>query len=141
MHQQPWHLCISQSLKDRKRSQLPEKPFGNGKRAGPSLTGTRSSFPDGRWRSSVSFLFRSGSKSRLLRSACGPVVDSLEDRRMFSATTIQPLPYLLDFGTDQGEVLDRDGQGTGFTRLQANKLGNEYQPALIDLDTTAGVLK
>src|SRR5690606_23483118 len=51
------------------------------------------------------------------------------------------LPFILDFSSDQGEILDKDGEGTGFTRLQENKLGNQYQPQLIDLDTTTGVLK
>src|SRR5205814_2019308 len=46
-----------------------------------------------------------------------------------------------DFGSDKGEILDKDGQGTGLTRVQANTAGNQYQPSLIDLDTTAGVLK
>src|SRR3954466_6718517 len=70
-----------------------------------------------------------------------PVLETLEGRRLFSATTIQSLPFILDFGSDRGEVLDKDGQGTGFTRVQTNKLGTEYQPALIDLDTAGGVLK
>src|SRR5688500_17962453 len=78
--------------------------------------------------------------SRLAR-ACRPVIESLEGRRLLSASTIQSLPFFLDFGSDRGELLDADGQGTGFTRVQANKNGNEYQPSLIDLDTTAGVLK
>ena len=34
---------------------------------------------------------------------------------------------------DQGETADKDGQGTGFTRLQANKNGDQYNPSLIDL--------
>ncbi|HEX8521614.1 MAG TPA: choice-of-anchor D domain-containing protein [Tepidisphaeraceae bacterium] len=76
-----------------------------------------------------------------LRSATAPVIESLEQRSLFSAATIQPLPYVLDFSSDRGEVVDKDGQGTGFTRVQANKLGNEYQAGLIDLDTAAGVLK
>src|SRR5437016_11557165 len=70
-----------------------------------------------------------------------PIIETLEGRQLFSASTIQSLPFLLDFSTDKGELLDKDGQGTGFTRVQANKLGSEYQPSLIDLDTTAGVLK
>jgi fibronectin type 3 domain-containing protein len=76
-----------------------------------------------------------------LVSAVIPVLEQLEDRRLFSTSTIQTLPFSLDFGSDRGELVDKDGQGTGFTRVQANKLGNEYQPALIDLDTAAGVLK
>ena len=60
-------------------------------------------------------------------------------RRLMAASTIQPLPFLLDFGSTRGELVDKDGQGTGLTRVQANKLGNEYQPALIDLDTVRDV--
>src|SRR5256885_2278516 len=77
----------------------------------------------------------------LLLSAVIPVLETLEDRRLLSSTTVQALPFVLDFSSDRGEILDKDGQGTGFTRVQANKLGNEYQPNLIDLDTNAGVLK
>src|SRR5207253_3728714 len=43
--------------------------------------------------------------------------------------------------SDRGELLDKDGQGTGFTRVQTNKNGNQYQPSLIDLDIANGVLK
>jgi hypothetical protein len=50
------------------------------------------------------------------------------------------LPFLLDFSSDRGEIIDKDGQGTGFTRLQSNKNGDQYQANLIDLDTTAGTL-
>ncbi|MDQ3441627.1 MAG: Ig-like domain-containing protein, partial [Planctomycetota bacterium] len=70
-----------------------------------------------------------------------PVIESLEGRRLFATTTIQPLPFALDFGSDRGELLDKDGQGTGFTRVQTNKNGNQYNGSLIDLDTAAGVLK
>ncbi|HEV2292878.1 MAG TPA: carbohydrate-binding protein [Tepidisphaeraceae bacterium] len=79
--------------------------------------------------------------SRTLQSAITPVIESLEARRLFAATTIQPLPFTLDFSADRGELLDTDGQGTGFTRVQANRLGTQYNPALIDLDPAAGVLK
>src|SRR5213075_1251771 len=78
---------------------------------------------------------------RSLRNAARPVIESLEGRALFSATTIQTLRFLLDFNSDRGELVDKDGEGTGFTRVQANKLGNEYQPSLIDLDTAGGVLK
>ncbi len=82
-----------------------------------------------------------------LDRACKPVVELLEDRRMFSTTTIQTLPFVLDFSSDRGELTDKDGQGTGFTRVQNNRLdtagtfSNSYQPNLIDLDTANGVLK
>src|SRR5438045_3870332 len=78
---------------------------------------------------------------RLLSRAARPIIESLEGRQLLSAATIQTLPFNLDFSSDRGELLDKDGQGTGFTRVQDNKLASEYQPALIDLDTAAGVLK
>src|SRR6266545_4758280 len=84
---------------------------------------------------------RSQKRNHRLKPAWMPVLEALEGRTLFSATTIQTLPFLLDFSSDRGEVVDKDGQGTGFTRVQTNKLGTQYQPALIDLDTTAGVLK
>ena len=76
-----------------------------------------------------------------LASAWMPIVERLEGRQMFSTTTVQTLPFTLDFGSDRGELLDKDGQGTGFTRVQANKLGTDYNPSLIDLVTTTGQLK
>src|SRR5262245_56869227 len=70
-----------------------------------------------------------------------PVLENLEGRRLLSASTVQTLPFNLDFSSDKGEILDKDGQGTGFTRVQANKNGNEYQANLVDLVTGSGVLK
>src|SRR3954469_9380233 len=81
------------------------------------------------------------SRSNLLAGCCQPIIEMLEGRRMLSSSTVQSLPFLLDFSTDRGELLDKDGEGTGFTRVQANNLGTEYQPTLIDLDTAGGVLK
>ena len=78
--------------------------------------------------------------ARCLLSACRPVVEALEARQLLSASTIQTLPFSLDFSSDRGEIADKDGQGTGFTIVQTNKLGTQYQPALIDLDTANGVL-
>lgn len=37
--------------------------------------------------------------------------------------------------------VDKDGLGMGFTFVQANKDGTEYQPSLIDLDPQAGVIR
>ena len=70
-----------------------------------------------------------------------PVVERLEDRRLFAVDTIQPLPFSLDFSSTRGELVDKDGQGTGFTRVQQNKLGTGHTASLLDLDTTAGVLR
>src|SRR5262245_40953957 len=68
-----------------------------------------------------------------LRSACMTALENLEARQMLSTSTIQALPFVLDFNSDRAEILDKDGQGTGFTRIQANKLGTEYSASLIDL--------
>src|SRR5256885_15171644 len=81
-----------------------------------------------------------GRKKSLL-SACMTVLEGLEGRRLLSTSTVQTLPFNLDFSSDKGEIFDKDGQGTGFTRVQANKNGDQYQPNLIDLITSTGVLK
>ncbi len=44
-------------------------------------------------------------------------------------------------GAVGGTVADEDGEGTGFTSVQANKAGNQYDASLVDLDPTAGVLR
>ena len=51
------------------------------------------------------------------------------------------LPFTLEFDAPAGGLNDKDGQGTGFTAVQANKNGDQYQASLIDLDAGAGVLK
>ncbi|MBW4697352.1 MAG: PQQ-dependent sugar dehydrogenase [Aphanocapsa lilacina HA4352-LM1] len=38
-------------------------------------------------------------------------------------------------------ILDKDGQGTGFTSVQPNAAGNQYDADRIDLDTASGSLK
>jgi hypothetical protein len=86
-------------------------------------------------------VFRISKDQAKLASAWFPVVEALEGRRLLSASTIQTLPFLLDFNSQRGGLIDKDGEGIGFTRVQANKNGNEYQPNLIDLDTAAGVLR
>ncbi|HEV7300165.1 MAG TPA: malectin domain-containing carbohydrate-binding protein, partial [Tepidisphaeraceae bacterium] len=79
-----------------------------------------------------------------LRRAVNSVVERLEDRRLLAGnpSAIQSLPFLLDFDQDGGGMLDKDGQGTGFTHVQVmnGSPDAEYVPSLIDLDTTAGVL-
>src|SRR5437762_962659 len=80
-------------------------------------------------------------RRQAMLSAAIPVIENLEGRKLFSTNTVQSLPFLLDFESDQGEIADKDGQGTGFTRLQANKNGDQYNPSLIDLDTSAGMIK
>src|SRR5688500_13457859 len=90
-----------------------------------------------RKRKSSATASRSGNRVRL---ACAgqPVIEGLEARRLMSTAT---LPFRLDFSADRAGLLDKDGEGTGFTRVQENKLGTGYTPSLIDLDTTAGVLR
>ncbi len=54
---------------------------------------------------------------------------------------VQALPYVLDFSSPQTGYEDTANAGTGFTRVQANSTGNAYQPSLISLDTSSGVLR
>ncbi len=69
-------------------------------------------------------------------------LEQLEERRHLAVDTIQPLPFRLDFNQNiANTIVDKDGQGIGLTRLQANKFGTEYQQNLIDIDVNAGVLK
>ncbi len=77
---------------------------------------------------------------RRLARACRPVIEALESRQLLSASTIQTLPFNLDFTSDRGDIADMNGLGTGFTLVQPNKLGTQYQPSLINLDTASGVL-
>lgn len=81
-------------------------------------------------------------QDQLLEKAWKPILERLEVRQHLAANTVQSLPFRLDFNQNVSDsILDKDGQGTGLTRVQANKLGNQYQPSKIDLDTAAGVLK
>ena len=78
-----------------------------------------------------------------LRHAISSVVERLEDRRLFAGNplAVQSLPFALEFDQDAGGMLDKDGQGTGFTHVQVMDNGNEYAPSLIDVDTATGLLK
>ena len=68
-------------------------------------------------------------------AAKAPAFELLEDRRLMSA-----LPFTLEFDAPvAGTINDKDDQGTGFTSVQQNKNGDQYQASLIDLD--GGVLK
>lgn len=53
----------------------------------------------------------------------------------------QTLPFVLHWTGDSGGLLDRDGQGIGFTEVQPNALGNQYTPQLLDLDGDRGLLR
>lgn len=44
-------------------------------------------------------------------------------------------------GAVGGTVADKDGEGTGFTSVQANDAGTQYDPSRIDLDPAAGRLR
>ncbi len=69
-------------------------------------------------------------------------LEQLERRQLMATNTVVSLPFRLDFNTSVSDsILDKDGQGTGLTRVQTNKLGNEYQAGLIDLVTGNGQLK
>jgi len=77
-----------------------------------------------------------------LNLAWKPIVEDLEFRKLMGADTVQAVPFLLDFGSTRGELVDKDGQGTGFTRTQTNSnAAASYVANLIDLDTGAGVLR
>ena len=74
-----------------------------------------------------------------------PIIERLESRQLLAgdASVVRPLPFVLEFATDHASTSlhDKDGQGTGFTYVQPNRLGNEYDPSLIDLRTNEGVLR
>ncbi|HWE03866.1 MAG TPA: Ig-like domain-containing protein [Tepidisphaeraceae bacterium] len=79
----------------------------------------------------------SGSARRKFRAAVGSVVQTLESRTLLSAST---LPFVLNFNASAGGVVDAAGQGTGFTGVQANRLGTQLQPNLIHLLPASGEL-
>ena len=57
-----------------------------------------------------------------LHSAWIPVIENLESRRLLAVNTVQTLPFELDFSSTVADSLvDKDGQGTGRTRVQANR--------------------
>ena len=50
------------------------------------------------------------------------------------------LPYELDWGIDQGKILDGAGVGTGFTWIDDPSKGTGYIPGNLDVDLAAGTL-
>ncbi len=85
---------------------------------------------------------RSTSLEAAARGAVNGVLERLEVRQLLSDSTIQDLPFRLDFDASRpSSVLDQDNQGTGFTRVQHNQNGTQYDPSRIDLDTNTGVLR
>src|SRR5688500_3060728 len=79
------------------------------------------------------------------RPIVSSMIERLEPRQLLAgdSSIVRPLPFILEFGTDHAatSLPDKDGQGTGFTWVQPNKNGNEYNPSLIDLRTNEGVLR
>lgn len=76
-------------------------------------------------------------------SAAAAAIEPLENRLFMAgdASIVQPLPFALEFdGSRPATLVDQDGEGTGFTWAQPNKLLNEHQPALLDLRTAEGLL-
>ena len=71
----------------------------------------------------------------LIKSAAANVCESLEQRRLLAGSpTPQALPINLTFGASVANSLtDKTGQGTGFTYVQPNNVGNEYQASLLQL--------
>jgi fibronectin type 3 domain-containing protein len=71
------------------------------------------------------------------------VIETLEERRLLygDAGVVTPLPVALNFTSAiNGTLADQASQGTGFTWVQPNKNGDEYNPALIDLQPANGLL-
>lgn len=91
--------------------------------------------------------FQMGRKKmqRAIRRAVAPVFETLEARKMLAVDTskVWPLPYVLEFNSASATetFADKDGQFTGFNKVQPNKLGTQYQPQRVDLDVAAGVLR
>lgn len=76
------------------------------------------------------------------RAAWATPLESLEHRQHMDAAAVQSTPFALDFNSDINDsVKDKNGKGTGFTRVQDNAAHNAYQPDKIELDTAAGTLK
>ena len=83
---------------------------------------------------------------RALARAARAAVEGLEERRLLSsdpfayANQVQNLPFALDFTHQVNGLLDASGQSIGFTRVQVNRNGDQYQPSLIQLNTSKGEL-
>jgi glucose/arabinose dehydrogenase len=90
---------------------------------------------------------RSRTSRALVKAAASQQVaalfESLEARRLLAGypLIVQNLPFSLDFSNDRGRLVDKDRTGTGFTWVQPNAAGDEYQPDLIDLNRPQGVLR
>lgn len=72
------------------------------------------------------------------------VVEALENRQLLAGdlNLVNALPFVLNFEKARKGLVDQSGQGTGFSYVQENKNGNEYQPQNLQLVTgKPGVLK
>src|SRR6187399_2783656 len=71
------------------------------------------------------------------------VLEALEGRQLMAGNPaiLQTVPFSLGFDSAGGGITDSSGQGTGFTYVQTNKNGTEYQPNLIKLDTSRAILE
>ncbi len=71
-----------------------------------------------------------------------PVVERLEDRWLMAGNpaAVQTVPFTLAFDGNGGGLADANGASTGFTWVQPNVNGNEYQPSLLNDNTSAGTL-
>jgi glucose/arabinose dehydrogenase len=67
-------------------------------------------------------------------------IEGLERRQLLSSI-VQTLPFTLEFDKARGGIVDSAGRGTGFTVVQGNSNGDEYQPAQLLLKTGVGVLQ
>src|SRR5688572_23453298 len=70
---------------------------------------------------------RAGRLMSAVRSAVNSVVENLEERRLMAGdtSTVQSLPFSLEFDGPSGGIVDKNGTGTGFTYVQINKNNNE----------------
>lgn len=77
------------------------------------------------------------------RPARQPVLARVEglERRQLLSSVVQSLPFALEFDKARGGIVDGAGRGTGFTVVQGNSNGDEYQPTQLLLKTGVGVLQ
>src|SRR3954447_15000428 len=75
--------------------------------------------------------------SARVRAAVQPVIECLEGRQLLAGdfNTVQSIPFAAEFSGQAGGMKDAAGLGTGFTFVQANRLGNEYQPSLLHIQS------
>ena len=57
------------------------------------------------------------------------------------ASILVPVPYVLPFDADHGQIQDTAGTGTGFTYIDVPSNSAGYLPANVEVDTDAEVLK